>query len=173
MRSNSSGGNRWQAPQAGFVKVNFDGAVFGELNKSGVGVVIRDNNGAVLASCSEKLTQAYKAEETETLAAQKALMFAHELGFQRVTLEGDALGLIQALKSQEQNLSPLGLLVEDVKLYSNHFQRVLYSHVKRNGNSVAHNLTKHAIRILDFQVWMEDVLSHIVSFLYSDVTHLH
>ena len=172
MRSNGSGGNRWQAPQAGFVKVNFNGAVFGELNKSGVGVVIRDNNGAVLVSCSEKLTQAYKAEETETLAARKALMFAHELGFQRVILEGDALGLIQALKSQEQNLSPLGSLVEDVKLYSNHFQRVLYSHVKRNGNSVAHNLAKHAIRIPNFQVWM-DVPSHIVSFLYSDVAHLH
>ena len=131
VRSNRSGGNRWQAPQAGFVKVNFDGVVFVELNKSGVGVVIRDNSGAVLASCSEKLLQAYKAEETETLAARKALMFAYELGFQRIILEGDALGLIQALKSQEQNLSPLGLLVEDVKLYSNHFQRVLYSHVDR------------------------------------------
>ena len=100
-------------------------------------------------------------------------MFAHELGFQRIILEGDALGLIQALKSQEQNLSPLGLLVGDVKLYSNHFQRVLYSHVKRNGNSVAHNLAKHAICIPDFQVWMEDVPPHIVSFLYLDVTHLH
>ena len=51
VRSNGTGGNRWQAPQVGFVKVNFDGAVFGELNKSGVGVVIRDNNGSVLASC--------------------------------------------------------------------------------------------------------------------------
>ena len=37
-------------------------------------------------------------EETEALAAWRALMFAHELGFQRVILEGDALGLIQALK---------------------------------------------------------------------------
>ena len=155
------------------MKVNFDGAVFGESNKSGVGVVIRDNNGAVLVSCSEKLTQAYKAEETEILAARKSLMFAHELGFQRIILEGDALGLIQALKSQEQNLSPLGLLVGDVKLYSNHFQKVLYSHVKRNGNSVAHNLAKHAICIPDFQVWMEDIPSLIVSFLYSVLTHLH
>ena len=107
------------------------------------------------------------------MAARKALMFAHELGFQRIILEGDALGLIQALKSQEQNLSPLNSLVEDVKLYSNHFQRVLYSHVKRNGNSVAHNLAKHAICIPDFQVWMEDVPPHIVLFWYSDVTHLH
>ena len=55
MRSNGNGGNRWRVLQVGFVKVNFDGAVFGELNKSGVGVVIRDNNRAVLASCLEKM----------------------------------------------------------------------------------------------------------------------
>ena len=55
VRSNGTGGNRWQAPQASFVKVNFDGAALGELNKSGVGVVIKDNNEAVLASCSEKM----------------------------------------------------------------------------------------------------------------------
>ena len=110
---------------------------------------------------------------TEALAARKALSFAHELGFQNVILEGDALHLIQASKSQEQNLCPLGLLVEDVKIYSNHFQRVLYSHIKRNGNSVAHNLARYAISIPDFQVWMKDVPSHIVSVLLSDVTHLH
>lgn len=99
--SNSNGGNRLRAPQASFVKVNFDDAIFGDSNKSGVGIVIRDNNGAVLASCSEKIFQAYKVEEIEALAALKALTFAHELGFQNVILKGDALGLIQALKSQE------------------------------------------------------------------------
>ena len=52
--SNSNGGNRWRAPQAGFVKVNFDGAVFVDSNKSSVGIIIKDNNGAVLASCSKK-----------------------------------------------------------------------------------------------------------------------
>ena len=173
VRSNGNGGNRWRALQASFVKVNFDGAVFDDANKSGVGVVIRDSYGAVLASCSKKIFRAYKAEVTEALAVGKALSFAHELGFQNVILEGDALGLIQALKSQEQNLCPLGLLVEDVKIYSSHFQRVLYSHVKRNGNSEAHNLARHVISISDFQVWMEDVPSHIVSVLHSDVTHLH
>ena len=101
------------------------------------------------------------------------MSFAQELGFQNVILKGDALGLIQALKSQEQNLCPMGLLVEDVKIYSSHFLRVLYSHVKINDNSVAHNLTRHVISIPDCQVWMADVSSHIVSVLHLDVTHLH
>ena len=60
-----------------------------------------------------------------------------------------------------------------MKIYSSYFQRVLYSHVKRNNNSVAHNLARHAISIPDCQVWMEDVPPHTVSVLHSDVTHLH
>ena len=78
------------------------------------------------------------------MAALKALTFAHELGFQNVILEGNALGFIQALKSQEQNLCPLGLRVEDVKVYANNFRRFS--------------------SIPNFQVWMEDVPSHIVFF---------
>ena len=48
------GGSRWRRPQDGLVKINFDGAVFSESNQSGIGLVIQDNNGAVLASCLEK-----------------------------------------------------------------------------------------------------------------------
>ena len=76
------------------MKINFDGAVFGASNMSGIGVVIRDSNGAVLASCSQKIPQAYKAEEIKVLVALKALSFAFELGFRSAILEGDSLGLI-------------------------------------------------------------------------------
>ena len=75
------GGSSWSSPQDGLVKINFDRAIFSESNQSGVGVVIRDNNGPVLASCSEKIHQAYKPDEVEALAALKAVTFAHELGF--------------------------------------------------------------------------------------------
>ena len=118
----------------------------------GIGAVIRNHDGAVMASCAEKLNQTYKVEEIEALAALKALQLAYDLGFQNVILEGDSLGLIQALKAEDHNLSPLGLLVEDVKLFANNFVRLSYSHIKRSGNNVTHNLTKHSIRILDFQI---------------------
>ena len=121
--SNGSEGNRWTDPPTGFVKANFVGANSEASRLSGVGVVLRDSNGAVLASCVEKIDQVYKPEDTEALAALKAVTFAHELGFQNVVLEGDALSLIQALKSQEQNLSPWGLLLEDVKVYETKFSR--------------------------------------------------
>ena len=84
-------------------------------------------------------------------------------------LEGDSLVLIKALKSVEDSLSPTSLLVDDVKWVASSFERLMYSHVKRNGNRVAHTLAKNALCIPDSQVWMEDVLSHITSILDLDV----
>ena len=54
--SNGNGGTRSQTSTAGFVKINFNGAIFRDSNMSGIGVVIRDNNRAVLASCLKKIT---------------------------------------------------------------------------------------------------------------------
>ena len=43
----------WTPPPDGYVKINFDGAIFNDINKAGLGVVIRDSFGQVLASLLE------------------------------------------------------------------------------------------------------------------------
>ena len=72
---------RWRPPHLGLVKINCDGATFKEQNKSGVGVVIRDGNGLILASLAKQIPQLYTALEVETMAAATALSFAAQLGF--------------------------------------------------------------------------------------------
>ena len=101
------------------------------------------------------------------------MSFAFELGFRNAILEGDSLGLIQALKSEERSLSQMGLLIEDVKMFANNFVILLYSHIKKNSNRVAHSLAKSALCMADFQIWMEDVPLHIVSILQLDVVELY
>ena len=139
-------------PPANFVKINFDGAVFSKDNLSGLGAVIRDEYGLVLGSCSKLLPQAYSAMVVEALAAATALALAEDLGMTRVILEGDSLVIINALREEEQILSPIGLLLEDVRMLSISFQKLLYSHTKREGNSVAHNLTRYTNSIPNFLV---------------------
>ena len=70
---------------------------------------------------------------------------------------------------EEDSLSAIGLLVDDVKQVASSFERLVYSYVKRNSNRVAHSLAKNALCIPDLQVWMEDVSSHITSILDLDV----
>ena len=43
----------------------FDGAIFSVENKSGLGIVIHDSAGLVIASCTQLLPQAYLTFEVE------------------------------------------------------------------------------------------------------------
>ena len=51
------------------MKINFDGALFGESDSAGIGVVIRSSEGGVLAALLEKIMKPHSAELVEILAA--------------------------------------------------------------------------------------------------------
>nr|XP_023886589.1 uncharacterized protein LOC111998731 [Quercus suber] len=78
---------KWRPPMPKMVKINCNGAIFKEQKKSGIGVVIRNNNGLVMASMSKLLPQQYTPLKIEALAASTALEFATELGFSRAVLK--------------------------------------------------------------------------------------
>ena len=122
------------------VKINFNGVVCSKEEKAGVGVVVRDATGLVLASCAKIMHQPYKAAKVESLAAATALSFATNLDFQRVVLEGDSMEVIQALRENDQSLTTTGLLLEDVRMLYQNFEQLLYSHTKSDGNAVAHSM---------------------------------
>ena len=50
-----------------------------------------------------------------------------------------------------------------VKCFANLSHCMRFPHVRRQGNSVAHNLVRHARHITGFQVWMEDVPLHTIA----------
>lgn len=51
----------------------------------------------------------------------------------------------------------MGPLIEDAKFSSESFDQLLYSHTKRECNSVAHILARYAINIPNFLVYIKDV----------------
>ena len=63
----------WKPPDARSFKINFDGAIFKQENKSGIGVVIRDHTGAVMASLAQTVAPAMQPIEIEAVAAAQAL----------------------------------------------------------------------------------------------------
>ena len=84
-------------------------------------------------------------------------------------MEFDSLVLVSALLKNSTNLSTDDLLLDDIRFYASFFNQLLYSHVKRKGNKVAHKLAKHAFCISDFLVWMEDVPPPICSVVQDDM----
>ena len=159
----------WHPPTQGMVKINCDGTTIRDQKKSGVGVVIRDDNGMVLASMSKQLPQLYLALEVEAMAASTTLSLTSQLGFHRAILESDSLTLAMALRNNSTFLSPDGLLMEDIKFHASSFIQLRYSHIKREGNKVAHKLARHALCISDFSVWMEDVPPPLLPVVLEDI----
>ena len=66
-------------------------------------------------------------------------------------------------------MSSSGLLIKYIKFNASFFNQLLYSHVKREGNKVAHKLARHALCILDFSVWIEVVSPPLLPVVLSDI----
>ena len=141
---------KWSPPVEEYYKVNFDGAVFRGEEKAGIGVIIRNSQGMVMASLSQKISLPQTVVELETLAATREIEFSIELGFSKVILEGDSETVIKALQDNSPSLAPFGLLIRDAQEAANFFTCISYAHVGRNGNFVAHNLARYARHITGF-----------------------
>ena len=102
---------RWKPPPVDIFKINFDGAVSAEESCSGVGVIVRNREGLVIAAMSEKIPQILQPIEIEAMAATRALEFAREVGISEAILEGDSVMVIKALATKDTGLAPFGLLI--------------------------------------------------------------
>ena len=153
-------------------KINFDGAVFTEENCSGMGVIVQDREGLVIAVMSEKIPQLLKPIEIEAMAAIRAFEFAREVGISEAILERDSLLVIKALATKDIGLAPFGLLIQDAYRFTSAFSLLSYSHTKREGNQVAHDLAKLAVTIPNCVIWMEDVPSDVVNSYQADLAEI-
>ena len=96
----------------------------------------------------------------ETLTASKVLQCAADLSLNDVILEVDLEIVINALNEDPHSLASFGLPIQGVKCFANLFHCIRFSHVRREGNNVAHNLARQARHVTGFQVWMKDVPLH-------------
>ncbi|KAK9993813.1 hypothetical protein SO802_023516 [Lithocarpus litseifolius] len=95
----------WTPPPLHGYKINCNGAIFEQENSAALGVVIRNHDGMVMASLSELISlPSAVIIDVETLAAQWAVEFALELGFNNIFLEGDSEVLIKLLNSNSRRL---------------------------------------------------------------------
>ena len=152
----------------GYLKINFDGATFKDIRKAGLGLVIRKSYGQAIESLSEQASLPYSFDIVEAMAAAKAISFAHELSFTSYIIEGDLETRIKALQADDVSLSPFGHILAFAKSTIDANDNISYSHVRRLGNSVAHNLAKHARHVRGFSMWMKDVSPHLFSILFAN-----
>ena len=75
----------------------------------------------------------------------------------------------QALETEDVSLAAYGLLIRDACTLARNFSEVSYSHIKREGNKVAHGLAKLAANLANCVIWMEEVPPSIYHFVQANL----
>ncbi|XP_035543583.1 uncharacterized protein LOC118347671 [Juglans regia] len=158
----------WRRPEGESFKANFDAAINEVEQTMGLGVVIRDCNGQLLAAkCANRKCRS-SPFIAECSAMLEAMELCKELGFWEVWLEGDAKEVIDAVNREEDDDSRFGHVIEDLKqsLRQSNAWRAVFTH--REGNEVAHHLAKIALHCTNDQYWIEEGPESIKNLLAID-----
>ena len=119
-------------------------------------MVIRNNNGEVMAVLSARGPQVFDSEEAKVLACRKALEFASDSGFADIVLEGDNSVVMVAISSSRLLHSRLGHLYSDIHCLAMGLHVRSLSCVARSANYVAHSLACFANCINYDTIWLEE-----------------
>lgn len=128
------------------VIINTDGASHGNPGPAGIGVVIRDERGKVIARISQAIgrTTNNQAEYRAIIAALEKVV---KLGTGQVDLSTDSELIVRQVGGQyrvrEASLKPLFSRVQELR---RQFQNCTIKHIPGEENEEAHNLANNALK---------------------------
>ena len=83
-------------------------------------------------------------------------------------MESDNTEVISAISKDKQQDNYFGLLITNCSVLLHSFISSQLSHVKKDGNKVAHELVQLALTNAN-SMWMEDALDNICSLAFLDI----
>ncbi|KAK8631278.1 hypothetical protein V6N13_080033 [Hibiscus sabdariffa] len=133
---------RWSPPSTGIVKVNFDVSFDSSTLSSFSGIIIRDNEGEVLAAGCFSHSHVFDSFVAEALACHQALVLVHDLSFRRIIVEGDSLSVIKKVQTLSEDRSLIGMLIKDIKRMLKVFDSISVLFCPRVCNESAHFIVR-------------------------------
>ncbi|XP_074278106.1 uncharacterized protein LOC141601707 [Silene latifolia] len=129
----------WQIPRRGLVKINVDAGVK-EGDGMGIGVVCRDEHGAVKWGWAERRREEFTARVAEGEAVLVRLQLPKRMKVRDIFMEGDCKELMEALQHGHTGRSEFHAVIEEIILFCRNFNSVVWSFSSRKFNLIAHEL---------------------------------
>ncbi|KAK3180690.1 hypothetical protein Dsin_000079 [Dipteronia sinensis] len=134
---NNQVGHRWNPPIKGTYKANCDVAVDRIRGRIGFGIVIRDCNREVMASCAQAMKANLGLKSAKLTAIHKGILFSLDCGLTPCTFELDKASVINWILDGKHKESVNGLILEDIDSLRLRLIGVNLTHTVRQGNRVA------------------------------------
>ena len=128
--------NRWDPPPDGYVKINWDTTICSKRGVVGMGTVVRNHVGEVLAVQSSILEGRLSPLVAEAWASGQALRLGKELGLTSIILEGDAKLIVDVVNVKGASWSSIGHLVENMNILLQDFPNWRVAAVRWSANRI-------------------------------------
>ncbi|KAF5465389.1 hypothetical protein F2P56_015402 [Juglans regia] len=130
----------WKKPRVGWVKLNTDGCSLGNPGRSGIGGVIRDDQGNLRLAYAQQIPEGTN-NNAELISLLHGLRNCREMGLQLVEVEMDSNILVNRLRKRNCGIWYLEDFWEEImQLLSS--TRYTVNHIYREGNGLADSLAK-------------------------------
>uniref|UniRef100_A0A803P425 RNase H type-1 domain-containing protein n=1 Tax=Cannabis sativa TaxID=3483 RepID=A0A803P425_CANSA len=138
---------KWLAPSSGRLKLNTDATFDAARGRIGIGVILQNSAGNIVASFIKPISNNFKSEEMEALAIVHSLQWLLQSNLDVHFVKMDSLIVVKGLQQTVEYHSAFHAILNDIRLFVPNFPRVLMSHVYRTANTEAHMLAKFALTV--------------------------
>ncbi|XVE61056.1 hypothetical protein DITRI_Ditri06bG0009300 [Diplodiscus trichospermus] len=133
---------RWCPAPNGSVKINVDAGIKGRTGVGQLAAVVRDSTGNSLICATKSIGNIFSPFHAEIQALDFGLKIAKTSNYQVIVVESDSKLAISEVMKADQSLCMWQGLLFDISRTSMSFRSCMFSHVKRNANRLAHELTR-------------------------------
>jgi ribonuclease HI len=135
----------WEKPPHGTIKCNVDAALFNGNSVMCYGLCFRDSSGNLLFGKSDFKLLSATVLEAEAIGLLESLKMAISKDLRHVAFETDSKLLVDLLGNTNLPLNEIGDLVSECKTLLLSNPDYVVSFIRRQANSVAHNIARAAL----------------------------
>ncbi|CAJ2641086.1 unnamed protein product [Trifolium pratense] len=149
-------GTRWSKPSIGRYKCNIDASFSTILNKVGIGVCVRDDQGSFVLAKTEWFSPIMNVDIGEALGLLHAMKWIQDLQLEHVDFELDSQIVVTKFHSKNRDESELGDIIKDCRtMFNTHFRNSRVEYIRRQANEVAHVLAREATSLASFHIFID------------------
>ncbi|KAM6545595.1 hypothetical protein CsatB_026331 [Cannabis sativa] len=130
-----------------------DAAIQARNGKIGLGAVVKDWNGQVIAGLSVPMTANIQPALAEAWALRLALDWCSSVKLPLSIIFSDCQQLVGKVSSRKKDLSAMADVVWDIRNSLSHFPNASVTYTPRNNNIHAHQMAKGALGLDEELVW--------------------
>ncbi|KAH9781766.1 putative reverse transcriptase/RNA-dependent DNA polymerase [Citrus sinensis] len=155
----------WLPPPQNVFKVNVDAAFNSKNLSAGVGAVIRDSNGKIVAAGVNQNLLKGSASLAEAEAVLWGLQLARNADVSSLIIESDCLEVVQLVNNTKGSRSEIFWTILAIQNQMKIFQKVVVNHIPRHCNACAHYLAKIALGKISPCMWLGNIPAELYDFI--------